>query len=308
MPSSSGPPGIDLAADQRWCRWCSHAQNYWGFDRHQESCKYGQQALSQINYTDYLLDENDRLQAQKLKRSTSLESEDEGAGAVNDSRSPLLGPISNHYIKHNRSPQNVCNCNGKPWAPFCNHANFEFAKKAITQGFHAEMGCWATQTHLTLCNNKDLQNSLAAVCKFGVQFQDGKVMHEYQGKTHTFCTLCELIMWYPVEKYLHDGLRITHLFNELNTGSEWWEVQDGLPQETGLPHCFLPLHLWLDKSDVLKTVTKHPIILHPAFLPSHIRNGSGNGGGVLYAVGWKSNEDAGSENDSADSVKLAQFK
>ncbi|KAF8582944.1 hypothetical protein K439DRAFT_115000 [Ramaria rubella] len=101
MPSSSGPPGIDLTADQCWWRWCSHARNYRGFDRHQELCKHikhknqvvsvtdvgvqessdGQQALSQINYTDYLLDENDTLQAQKLKRSTSLESEDEGAGA-----------------------------------------------------------------------------------------------------------------------------------------------------------------------------------------------------------------------------------
>ncbi|KAF8581526.1 hypothetical protein K439DRAFT_1618966 [Ramaria rubella] len=282
---------------------------------------------------------DDRLQAQKLKRSTSPESEDEGAGAVNDSRSPSLGPISNHYIEvihhphsgnsaatmipldqsisttqHNRSPQNVCNCNGKPWAPFCNRADFEFAEEAVTQGFCAEtvnklldgyQGRWATQMHLTLRNNKDLQNSLATAHKFGVQFQDGEVTHEYQGKTHTFRMLCELIMWYPVEKYLHDGLRITRLFDELNTGSEWWEVQDGLPQETGLPHCFLPLHLWLDKSNVSKTITKHPIILRPAFLPSHIRNGSGNGGGVLVG---NSNKDAGSENDSADSVKLAQFK
>ncbi|KAF8578339.1 hypothetical protein K439DRAFT_1529313 [Ramaria rubella] len=116
--------------------------------------------------------------------------------------------------------------------------------------------------------------------------------------------LCELIMWYPVEK-------IMCLFDELNTGSEWWEVQDGLPQETGLPHCFLPLHLWLDKSNVSKTVTKHPIILRPVFLPSHIWNGSGKGGSVLVGympVVGNPNEDASSENDSADSVKLTQFK
>ncbi|KAF8572836.1 hypothetical protein K439DRAFT_1625498 [Ramaria rubella] len=163
---------------------------------------------------------DDTLQAQKLKRSTSPESEDEGTGAVNDLRSPLLGLISNHYIKvihhphsgnsaatvipldqsisttqHNCSPQNVHNCNGKLWAPFCNRANFEFAEEAVTQGFRAEMvnklldgyqGRWATQMHLTLCNNKDLQNSLAAARKFGVQIQDGEVMHEYQGKTHMF--------------------------------------------------------------------------------------------------------------------------
>lgn len=51
----------------------------------------------------------------------------------------------------------------------------------------------------------------------------------------------------------------------------------------GGPHVFLPLHLWLDKSNVAKTVVKHPMILRPGFLPHSIRNGSGNGGGVLIA-------------------------
>ena len=57
--------------------------------------------------------------------------------------------------------------------------------------------------------------------------------------------------------------------------------QDLLPMDGEIPHCFLPLHLWLDKSNVSTTVKMHPIILHPGFLPSKIRNGSGNGGGVL---------------------------
>ena len=58
-------------------------------------------------------------------------------------------------------------------------------------------------------------------------------------------------------------------------------VQDTLPNDDEMPHCFLPLHLWLDKSNVSKTVKKHPIVLRPGFLPREIRNGSGNGGGAL---------------------------
>jgi len=111
-------------------------------------------------------------------------------------------------------------------------------------------------------------------------------------------TLSESIIWYPVEKYLHQGGRITRIYDELNSGTRWWQIQvsnifrnpliyysdsfqDSLPQEVGCPHCFLALHLWLDKSNVSTTVTKHPIILRPGFLPSIIRNASGNGGGVL---------------------------
>jgi Plavaka transposase len=39
--------------------------------------------------------------------------------------------------------------------------------------------------------------------------------------------------------------------------------------------------LWMDKGYVTKRVKKHPILLRAAFLPSEIRNASGNGGGVL---------------------------
>ena len=54
-----------------------------------------------------------------------------------------------------------------------------------------------------------------------------------------------------------------------------------MPYIPNLPHCFLPLHLWMDKGKVSSTVNMHPILLRPGFLPAGIRNGSGNGGGVL---------------------------
>lgn len=105
--------------------------------------------------------------------------------------------------------------------------------------------------------------------------------------------------------------------------------QDELPQEKGLPHCFLPLHLWLDKSKVTETVKMHLIILCAGFLPSTIRNGLGNGGGILigympimsFALQWlirhtnsylyqvgNLNENSELEDDSVASVEVAQFK
>ncbi|KAF8582420.1 hypothetical protein K439DRAFT_1351404 [Ramaria rubella] len=221
---------------------------------------------------------------------------------------PLDRPIPTTQL--NQSPFTACKSDCKPWAPFRNCANFEFAEEAVTQGFHAETvdkllagyhGHWASHTNLMLHTNKDLQKYCAAACKFVVQFQDGEVTHEYQGKEHTFrfkfrdpwewlhdiltdSTLSESIMWYPVEKYLHNGPKITRIFDELNSGTEWWDIQvRRFASRNSLPHCFLPLDLWIDKSNVSKTVTKHPIILHLGFLPSLIRNGSGNGGRVLVS-------------------------
>jgi hypothetical protein len=57
--------------------------------------------------------------------------------------------------------------------------------------------------------------------------------------------------------------------------------QESFPYDLDLPHCFLPLVLWLDKGNITKRVKMHPIILRAAFLPRRIRNASGNGGGVL---------------------------
>jgi Plavaka transposase len=54
-----------------------------------------------------------------------------------------------------------------------------------------------------------------------------------------------------------------------------------MPNDPDLPTCFLPLHLWMDKGKVSSTVNMHPILLRAGFLPNQIRNGSGNGGGVL---------------------------
>ncbi|KIJ57372.1 hypothetical protein M422DRAFT_148910 [Sphaerobolus stellatus SS14] len=228
----------------------------------------------------------------------------------------------------------------KPWAPFRRRADFEFAKTAVTKAFDRETietlltginGRWASNSQLSFINYSDYRSSLGAARHFGVKFESGEVSHTFKGRTHTFKfqyrdpwkwlldivtdpTLSDSILWYPVEKYLNQNRRITRIYDELNTGTRWWEIQDSLPREFGVPHvphCFLALHLWLDKSNVAKTVTKHPIILRPGFLPSAIRNASGNGGGVLIMymniVGDPS-ETAENEDDTASSVEVAKFK
>ncbi|KIJ28811.1 hypothetical protein M422DRAFT_269862 [Sphaerobolus stellatus SS14] len=225
----------------------------------------------------------------------------------------------------------------KPWAPFRTRADFEFVEEMVHEAVRAETvtkllsgfnGRWAPETYITIQNYADFQDSLAAARHFGVQFEEEEIMHTFRGREYRFKfryrdpwkwildiltnpMLSELIMWYPVEKYLHQGSRITRLYDELNSGTRWWEIQDSLPHEFGMPHIYLPLHLWLDKSNVAKTVSKHPIILRPGFLSSSIRNGSGNGGGVLIGymvIVGDPNNNTESEDDSLDSVEYAQFK
>ncbi|KIJ48975.1 hypothetical protein M422DRAFT_161935, partial [Sphaerobolus stellatus SS14] len=195
----------------------------------------------------------------------------------------------------------------KPWAPFQTRADFEFAETAVVEGFNSHCtqkllnginSQWANNSKLTIYDTNDLNESLATTRNFVTQFKDGEVTHEFRGKSYTFQfryrdpwewlvhlvtdpTLSTSIMWYPVEKCLHDGkIQVSCYFKyKLNYVST--SLQDQLPQEYGLPHCFLPLHLWLDKGKVSHATNKHSIVLQPVFLPSEIRNASGNVGGVF---------------------------
>jgi hypothetical protein len=60
-----------------------------------------------------------------------------------------------------------------------------------------------------------------------------------------------------------------------------FNLKSELPDDDIFPHCYLPLHFWLDKGLVTRRVKKYPMLLRPAWLPRQIRNASGNGGGVL---------------------------
>jgi len=159
--------------------------------------------------------------------------------------------------------------NAKPWAPFKTRADFEFTEQVVKKcmerdtvnillkGYHGE---WATATTLTLRGHRDVEASLAAARKFGIQvclhvdgliysslmpifqFRDGEVNHSFCGRPYCFKfkyrdpwrwildivgdrTLAEDIMWFPVQRYLNDGIRITRIYDELNTGDAWWTIQ-----------------------------------------------------------------------------------
>jgi Plavaka transposase len=105
-------------------------------------------------------------------------------------------------------------------------------------------------------------------------------------------------MWNSVKKYYCCGDHEERIYDEPNTADTWWAVdvsssgpwthhlltislKSELPEKDEFPHCYLPLHFWLDKGLVTRRVSKYPMVLCPVWLPRKIRNASGNGGGVL---------------------------
>ncbi|KAJ7715914.1 hypothetical protein DFH07DRAFT_785532 [Mycena maculata] len=162
---------------------------------------------------------------------------------------------------------------------------------------------------------------------FSIYFQKGDIEAEFEGVPYKFefqyrdpwkwivdllsdPTLADDIHWYPVQKFLvKDGIEV-RLFDEPYTGNKWWKIQDILPHVPGLPHCFSPIALWLDKGMVTKRVRKHPIVLRALFLDGKIRNASGNGGGVLigYMVIPLDPGDPSDRKHTSKAVDWARFK
>ncbi|KIJ36129.1 hypothetical protein M422DRAFT_261454 [Sphaerobolus stellatus SS14] len=238
------------------------------------------------------------------------------SGSHTSSIIPITGQVDNgqrttgaaQLVYHYQTP-----VKGKPWAPFRTREDFEFAEMAVVEGFNSHCtqkildgvnGRWASNSRLTILDSNDLKESLESARNFVTQFKDGEVTHEFQGKSYTFHfkyrdpwewlvdlvtdpTLSNSIMWYPVEKFLHNGSKITRIYDE-NT--------------------IINLE---DKGKVSSTTKMHPIVLRAAFLPSEIRNASGNGGGVfigLMPIVGNPNDSIESEDDTPTSVEIAQFK
>jgi len=117
-------------------------------------------------------------------------------------------------------------------------------------------------------------------------------------------SLAPFSTWYSSKSIYCEGGQEEHeidiVIDEPSTGATWNDVdvskikdfqlqvlkgnfQNHLPDNDVFPHCYMPMHIWLDKGLVSSRVKKHPMILRAAWLPHSIRNGSGNGGGVLLA-------------------------
>jgi hypothetical protein len=108
--------------------------------------------------------------------------------------------------------------------------------------------------------------------------------------------------FHATRKFVVVNGKATRMRDEPWTADEWWDievgardvlpkkyeahlmhVQNGLPDIDGLEHGFAPWHIWVDEGRVTTNVSMHPVVVRPAWLDFEVRNGSGNGGGVIIA-------------------------
>ncbi|KAJ7099049.1 hypothetical protein C8R43DRAFT_907621, partial [Mycena crocata] len=189
-----------------------------------------------------------------------------------------------------------------PWAPFPSRADFEWAETMYMapnvtiatqlKGMHTN---WCGESHLKIKTVDDLKKCLERAKHYVVPFHEQNFDKIFKGEIwhFTFCyrdpwdwlvdlvsdsTLADEIVWYPSRKYLVVDRNKQRLRDEPYNSDKWWEMQVALPVVDGLPHCLLPILLWLDKGRVSSHTNMHPMILRPLFLRSQIRNASGNGG------------------------------
>ncbi|KAJ7663215.1 hypothetical protein DFH06DRAFT_1395296 [Mycena polygramma] len=224
----------------------------------------------------------------------------------------------------------------KPWAPFRTRADFEYAESVVLSNMPRKWvdaqlaginGDWSnTPSNITFRNYDHMEKSLAAARKYVVQFQTGEVEADFQGKTYKFefqyrdpwkwivdllsdPTLANDIHWYPAQKFLCENGVTSRLFDEPYTADKWWRIQCKLPHVPGMPHCYIPILLWLDKGMVTKRVRKHPVMLRLLSLDGNIRNASGNGGGVLIAyMVIPIDPSDSSDRNAAQTIDWARFK
>ncbi|KAJ6474374.1 hypothetical protein C8R45DRAFT_1063502 [Mycena sanguinolenta] len=187
---------------------------------------------------------------------------------------------------------------------------------AQLEGLHS--GRWCDNTRITMQNADDLHKHLEMARHYVVETFEGETRHfefyyrdpwEWIVELATDPTLVNNIVWYPSRKYLVvDGVR-RRLRDEPYTADYWWEIQSKLPQVDGLPHCLAWLLLWLDEGRVSSHTSMYPILLRPLFLPSQIRNCSGNGGSELvgHMIQVKDHRDPDSRTSEAK-VRFAKFK
>ncbi|KAF8584594.1 hypothetical protein K439DRAFT_1646883 [Ramaria rubella] len=203
---------------------------------------------------------------------------------------------------------------GTLWAPFRTQADFEFAEMTVQAAMHGD-------------TIKRLLHGIKMIGQTLDIFQESKVEAKFEGKTYTYKFLFQdpwkwiltliqdpsfafFLILYPVKNILHRDGKTCHVYDEINTGQTWWDIQDKLPHGPDEPpHCFLPLHIWMDKGKVSSTVTMHPILGRPGFLPLTIPNGSGNGGGTSFGYMIRV-KDPGDPDDrsQAETAAFATFK
>ncbi|KAJ7300529.1 hypothetical protein DFH08DRAFT_919254 [Mycena albidolilacea] len=177
---------------------------------------------------------------------------------------------------------------------------------------------------ITMKDYPDYRRVLTQARASGIQFRKATVQASLWGaeKTYTFFyrdpwewirglvtdpSLAHVTAWKSRRMfYCEDGGR-ERFITEPWTANRWYEVDMELPTPNPYPNCWLPLHIWLDKGLITKHVKMFPIVLRPLWLPSEIRNASGNGGGVFLGFMVK---DPGNPKDRTEkeNYEFAQFR
>ncbi|KAF8523994.1 hypothetical protein JB92DRAFT_2827152 [Gautieria morchelliformis] len=162
-------------------------------------------------------------------------------------------PSGNLVSEQDRDSPQQCYNTAKPWAPFHTRADFEFAEIAIQSAMHTDsikrliMGIkhnWTDPGHsrLTFQDINDFDNTMGFARKYVVPFQKDSITATYEGIEYTFDfqfrdpwkwirdlvtdpSLSSSLILYPVKKFLHANGRITQIFDEINTGQTWWDIQ-----------------------------------------------------------------------------------
>jgi Plavaka transposase len=106
--------------------------------------------------------------------------------------------------------------------------------------------------------------------------------------------LAPILAWYPVQKFLIRNGKETQFSDDVNCGSDWWEIQvsylllgsrllRGTQDEIGSEGVYAPLIFYADATKMSHFGGKmfHPVVLCLGNVPSRLRNGIGKGGGVL---------------------------
>jgi hypothetical protein len=104
--------------------------------------------------------------------------------------------------------------------------------------------------------------------------------------------------WHALRKFLVSHDHTDRMRDEPWTGDEWWDLevccdldeqtsseligmQNMLPVHDDVEHCLAPFQIFLDEGQVSSHVQMHPIVLRGLWLTAEVRDGSGNGGGII---------------------------
>ncbi|CAK5266720.1 unnamed protein product [Mycena citricolor] len=245
----------------------------------------------------------------------------------------LCDPSPSYHA--NPSPRSLLDA-ASPFAPWRTLSDFEYTETAVKGVSSANIvdaqlkgmtGRWSKQdSDITLRNFREFRRTLTDAHVHGVEFQSKTIKSTLWDKEYAYTfqyrdpwewmlslftdpSLASVSQWKSKSVfYCENGVR-EKLVNEPWTADMWKMVDDELPLPDPNPHCWAPIHIWLDKGLVTKHVKMFPIVGRPMWLPSDIRNASGNGGGVILGFMVMVDDPGSSDERSADkNYEFAQFK